>query len=338
LILPRSLRGAEQVPARALSPRRLVRRNRIPPPDQVPGACFFRQYALNTPPERWQSGRSHRTRNSTTAISVHPASSQNTPIYQHFLSAGALSVRFRPPPVLPSSVAIWVATDAIGSRARRAEQRNSPPSIKALLPRSPWALLMARHRSSASSHTRPRGHGGSRRPETTGGTRTAPRFSSHRVGGCSCSPDPGGWYAMRNLGRTAYARFRAEQAAERACRYIRNEGREVVLRGDLTQVDKMIASIRLISPPANREGLIADVRRQVSRVQAGFKQDLRIEPTWLPPSTPRTGSVWCWLNHRAIEILDGDPLRREHGALVGSPIGKDGRALLVQPRGHAARV
>jgi hypothetical protein len=81
---------------------------------------------------------------------------------------------------------------------------------------------------------------------------------------------------MRNLGRTAYARFRAEQAAERACRYIRNEGREVVLRGDLTQVDKMIASIRLISPPADREGFIADVRRQVSRVQAGFSDKARV--------------------------------------------------------------
>src|SRR6266851_3030522 len=43
-------------------------------------------------------------------------------------------------------------------------------------------------------------------------------------------------------------------------------------------------------------------------------------------------------NQRAIELLDGDTVRGEHRALIGSPIGHDGRALLAQPDGHAAWV
>ena len=43
-------------------------------------------------------------------------------------------------------------------------------------------------------------------------------------------------------------------------------------------------------------------------------------------------------NQRAVELLDGDPVGREHRALIGSTIWRDGRALLVQPHGHAARV
>src|SRR5262249_48869714 len=42
-------------------------------------------------------------------------------------------------------------------------------------------------------------------------------------------------------------------------------------------------------------------------------------------------------DQRAIELLDGDPGRREHRALIGSAVGPDRRPLLVQPHGHAAR-
>src|SRR6516225_1668451 len=43
-------------------------------------------------------------------------------------------------------------------------------------------------------------------------------------------------------------------------------------------------------------------------------------------------------DHGAIELLDRDPLRCKHRALIGSPIGRDRRAFLVQPYGHTARV
>jgi len=39
-----------------------------------------------------------------------------------------------------------------------------------------------------------------------------------------------------------------------------------------------------------------------------------------------------------IEFLDGDPIRCEHRALIGSSIGRDGRPLLMQPHSHAARI
>jgi len=39
---------------------------------------------------------------------------------------------------------------------------------------------------------------------------------------------------------------------------------------------------------------------------------------------------------RTVELLDGDPVRREHRALIGCPIRLDRRALLVQPHGHPA--
>jgi hypothetical protein len=41
-------------------------------------------------------------------------------------------------------------------------------------------------------------------------------------------------------------------------------------------------------------------------------------------------------DNSAIEFLDGDPVRCEHRALIGSSIGRDGRPLLVQPHSHAA--
>jgi hypothetical protein len=34
-------------------------------------------------------------------------------------------------------------------------------------------------------------------------------------------------------------------------------------------------------------------------------------------------------NQGAIELLDGDPVRREHRTLIGSPIGHDRRAFLM---------
>src|ERR1700730_6891602 len=43
-------------------------------------------------------------------------------------------------------------------------------------------------------------------------------------------------------------------------------------------------------------------------------------------------------NQRSIELLDSDPLWREHCALIGSAIGQDRRAFLVQPYSHAARI
>src|ERR1700737_4530275 len=42
-------------------------------------------------------------------------------------------------------------------------------------------------------------------------------------------------------------------------------------------------------------------------------------------------------NERAIELLNGYTIWREHGALIGSPIWHDRRAFLVQPNSHAAR-
>src|SRR5215831_15331430 len=43
-------------------------------------------------------------------------------------------------------------------------------------------------------------------------------------------------------------------------------------------------------------------------------------------------------NDRAVELLDGDPVGGEHGALIRRAIRRDGRSLFVQPYGHAARI
>jgi hypothetical protein len=43
-------------------------------------------------------------------------------------------------------------------------------------------------------------------------------------------------------------------------------------------------------------------------------------------------------DHRAVEFLDRDPLRREDAALVGRAIGSDGGVLLMQPGREAARL
>src|SRR5262249_34992801 len=43
-------------------------------------------------------------------------------------------------------------------------------------------------------------------------------------------------------------------------------------------------------------------------------------------------------NERAVELLDSDPVGRKHRALIRRAIRRDGRALLVQPYGHAARI
>src|SRR5215469_10070887 len=43
-------------------------------------------------------------------------------------------------------------------------------------------------------------------------------------------------------------------------------------------------------------------------------------------------------NDRAVELLDSDPVGREHRALIGRAIRPDRRSLLVQPYSHAARI
>src|SRR5262252_2565907 len=40
---------------------------------------------------------------------------------------------------------------------------------------------------------------------------------------------------------------------------------------------------------------------------------------------------------RAVELLNSNPLGREHRALIGSAVGEDRRAFLVQPYRHASR-
>src|SRR5262245_30496055 len=43
-------------------------------------------------------------------------------------------------------------------------------------------------------------------------------------------------------------------------------------------------------------------------------------------------------DYGSVELLDGDPVGGEHRALIRRAIRRDGRSLLVQPHGHAARI
>ena len=43
-------------------------------------------------------------------------------------------------------------------------------------------------------------------------------------------------------------------------------------------------------------------------------------------------------DYSAVELLDGDPVGGEHGALIRRAIRRHGRPLLAQPYGHAARI
>ena len=43
-------------------------------------------------------------------------------------------------------------------------------------------------------------------------------------------------------------------------------------------------------------------------------------------------------NDGAVELLNRDPIGREHRALIDRAIRRDGRSLLMQPHGHAARI
>src|SRR5262249_25952095 len=42
-------------------------------------------------------------------------------------------------------------------------------------------------------------------------------------------------------------------------------------------------------------------------------------------------------DHRSVKFFNGDPVWREHRALIGCSVGHHRRALLVQPHGHAPR-
>jgi hypothetical protein len=79
---------------------------------------------------------------------------------------------------------------------------------------------------------------------------------------------------MKSFATAVDARFRAGRIVVQTCHYIRNDGRQAVLRGDLGKVNKWMGTIRIISGlrASDRERALREVLLQVRRVQQGVSE------------------------------------------------------------------